>query len=146
MIPKSSILSTILNQLKAENDSVHVAYAHNFIFEERISADRHRDYENSYSPDQPNLRSWIVSQTRYVKDRIQVHRTPDTFTLLNQEALLLGLAEEQYILRIERLDGALGGMGYNLADFADYLDKWRTTNDHEEKENAFAFLDDFCIH
>jgi hypothetical protein len=146
MIPKSTILRTILNQLKAENDSVYVVYAHNFIFEERVSADRHRDYEDSYSPNQPDLRSWRVSHTQYVKDKIQVHRTPDTFTRLNQDALLLGLAEEQYILRIERLDAALGGMGYNLADFAKHLDKWRNTNDREEKEDAFAFLDDFCKH
>lgn len=150
-MPVNPTLKSLLDDLAKNGDAVSIAYAHNYLFEERIAADRQRAYEDDFAPARTDLKAWKESHNgRYCYSKIMMagNQTPETFSEINRAAFLTGLEESQHVVRLECLDGVLKGSGLTLAELAEHLEIWRErkkpSDDKVTVEDAKAVLEDFC--
>lgn len=154
MIPRNSELKSLLFRLIKDGNKVSTAYAHNYIFEERVSIDRQKRYEESYNTVEPNIKGWKKKHRKYYMEKIKVQKNliPETFSPLNEAAILTGLDENRYIARLERLKDILVKDSKHLMDLEKRWKTWKeiTTdiNDKKEKDetkkDAEEFLLKFC--
>ena len=145
MTPIADDLKITLTALKNSGNADYVAYAHNYLFEERVGVSRQEGYENDY-PAKAGHAFWKNHHVGYVRNRIQIAgQIPETFCSLNRDAILSGLAENQYIVRIERLDNVLKAHHYDLTQLDEAVKKFRSSNvAQQEREDSIAWLEDFC--
>lgn len=153
MTPENPKLESLLESLNLGGEAVSVAYAHNYLFEERVSLERQRRYEKGFAPAKTELKAWKNSHKKYCSLKIKVSGgdVPETFLEMNRDALLSVWDENQFVVRMERLDGifsALSALDYNLPQMAEQWEIWKETKDKpsekEKGEDAKAFLDNFC--
>lgn len=152
-MPANPTLKSLLDNLAKGGNAVSTAYANNYLFEERIAADRQRAYEDNFAPAMADLKAWKESHNRrYCSSKIRVagNQTPETFSEINRAAFLTGLEENQYVVRLEGLDWVLAGSGHTLTELAEHLETWREREkpsvDKTKVEDATAFLSEFCMH
>lgn len=135
-----------MTDLATSADSLHVAYGHNYLFEERVTAARQVGYETALELPVADLKSWRNRHADHLYREIWVGRglMPETFKEINSEALLSGLDEEQRVVRVERLDGVLVSIGTDLPTVEAQLAASRRGT--ARSRDAWAFLDHLCKH
>ncbi|HEX9734399.1 MAG TPA: hypothetical protein VGG06_20700 [Thermoanaerobaculia bacterium] len=135
-----------MTDLVASADPLHVAYGHNYLFEERVSPARQGAYENGLDLPAADLKSWKHEHRGYLHRSVWVGRgqVPETFRADNAEALLAGLDEEQRVVRVERLDGVLVSIGTDLPTVEAQLAAFRRGT--ARSRDASAFLERLCLH
>lgn len=116
MKPTEPPLPELLTALVSSNNPLHVAYGHNYLFEERVAASRQSGYETSLDLPSADLKAWKNRHKDYLRRRIYVGpgEVAETFTSANADALLTALAEKQWIIRLENLDGILVNLSTDL--------------------------------
>lgn len=136
--------------LVASGDPVRVAYGHNFHFEERILSQRQAKYEEALSLPDASLAAWKDRHRSYLFHQVYLGRgqRPETFTTENAGAQVTGLAESQWIVRVENLDRALFHYGdrLSLPQLEEQLTLWRQQSSAAETQQAHSFLEHFCEH
>jgi len=142
-------LADLLEQLAAGSDPLEVAYGHNYLFEERVASTRQEGYEAALGLPSASLKAWRNRHRDYVYRKVRVigqGETPETFTQANAEALLSGLDENQWIVRLENLDSVIArkGSATALSTIQDQLDLFRKGDDQADALNARRFLEDLC--
>lgn len=115
------------------------AQAENYLFEERVSSPRQQDYEGSANPGTSTFEAW----DRWHRDEYlwkSVHReVPETFTSINRDAAHSGaLAPDQYLVRVEGLEYALGDTGFSLDELHSALGVARGEGTHSGYTSADA--------
>jgi hypothetical protein len=120
LIPSGTNLSSILDDLRHSGDAVLAARAENFRFEERVASSRLDRYETSFAPSGGTYDDWLASHSDYLNAAIYAE-LPETFSATNRDAALpaavsSSLGQEQFLIRIESLDYALGDLGLSLPD------------------------------
>jgi hypothetical protein len=120
LIPSGTNLSSVLDGLLRSGDAVLAARAENFRFEERLGSTRQAHYETSFAPSGGAYDDWLVSHAHYLNAAIYAE-LPETFTATNRNAALpaavsSALGQEQFLVRVESLDYALGDLGLSLPD------------------------------
>lgn len=149
MISNNAQFGVLKDSLLHSGNAVNVAYVHNYLFEERMSIDRQVSYETHFVPPEAVLKGWKESHKRYLWNRVFVtaQQWPETFSDINRDAMLIGLDENQYIVRVENLHEALDSQNIALTTLITQLDIWRDTlGDQEAKQDAVGFLTQFCEH
>jgi hypothetical protein len=99
------------------------AYAHNYLFESRLSDARRKKYEAHCAARQvPTGSSWIEAHAGHVQNTIKVSRpfVAETFRDINEEAQT-DLGDDLVILRCEDLTRALAHHGCSLNQLQDWL-------------------------
>jgi len=139
-------LSDLLPTLVRNSDPHQVAYAHNYLLEERITRARHRAYEGQLGLQAIELRAWRDRHRAYLfrTIRLSPDQVPETFTALNQGALLADLAMEQWVVRLESLDRALAFVGATLSTVDEQLNAWRQQDNADRTSRARLFLEHLC--
>lgn len=125
MIPASANLEVVLTDLLGSGDEILAARAENFRFEERVSPARQASYESSYAPTGGTYQDWLNSHADYLNEVVYA-KLPETFTAANEDAALpaavsSGLGQEQFLIRVESLDHALGELGRSLSEIEHLL-------------------------
>lgn len=149
LIPSGANLSSILDDLRRSGDAVLAARAENFRFEERISSSRLDRYEASFAPSGGAYDDWLASHSDYLNAAIYAE-LPETFSATNQDAALpaavsSSLGQEQFLIRIESLDYALGDLGLSLPDLEHNLAVYGGRADPTVSSgDAKAFLQKVC--
>ena len=120
LIPSGTNLPSILDSLLRSGDAVLAARAENYRFEERVGSARQAHYETSFAPAGGAYDEWLDSHANYLNTAIYAE-LPETFTATNQDAALpaavsSALGQEQFLIRVESLDYALGDLGLSLPD------------------------------
>ena len=146
MNPTSPPLPTLLENLVACGDPLCCAYGHNYLFEECVSTDRQKGYEEILNLSSAELRTWRDRHRDYLFRNVYVSRgrVPETFTALNANAQLRGLDTAQWVVRLERFDEVLDGLQIDLAAVADQLAALHGENG--KRQAARAFLEEVCRH
>jgi len=143
MKPINSHIRKTLNSLKDSGSANIIAYAHNYLFEERVSQHRQKEYELNY-PKNSEYHDWKKYHVSYIRNKIQIaDEIPETFSQLNEDAVLPELDKNQYIVRVERLDRQLNSFSTNIAEFRDNFRKYKERSGYE-KEDSKAWLESFC--
>lgn len=149
LIPTNSHLDAVLTDLLASSDATLTARAENFRFEERVGAGRQAAYEAAYPPAGASYAQWLRSHGDYLNAGIFTEH-PETFTATNQNAALSAavsgpLGQEQFLIRVESLDFALGELGRSLIDIEDNLAVYHGRPDsHVTPGEAKALLHKVC--
>lgn len=146
MVPTSPSLAALVGELRASSDTSGVAYAHNYLFEERVTAERQATYEEGHPSAGSNLQDWRKHQRRYLVQRIWVPRgeLPETFSTCNAAALVSSPDPEVLVIRLENLRDVLGR---GLLDFARLEAAVRLLHAEPataEGEDAKVLLTAFC--
>lgn len=146
MEPAEPPLPDLLRALVVGSDPLHVAYGHNYLFEERVDRARQRAYENRLGLPTSDLRAWRNRHRDYLFRTIRLTpgQIPETFTALNAAALLAELAMEQWVVRVESLDRTLALVGSTLATVDEQLNLWRRQGEADEATRARLFLEYLC--
>ncbi|MEY2633631.1 MAG: hypothetical protein RIR00_2285 [Pseudomonadota bacterium] len=125
MLPASPLLLQLFRQLRQQDDIALRARAENFCFEERVSPIRLKRYETQFAEDSGDYEQWLDNHANYLNSTVYT-QLPETFTPLNQDAALPSavsspLGQEQFLIRVESLDYALGELGKSLSDLEQTL-------------------------
>lgn len=146
MDPKVPKLQALLTTLNRDADPLKVAYAHNYLFEERVAPARQKAYEEGYPPDLGELKAWMSHQQSYLDNHVRTlgARTPETFTAANAEALLAGLDERQYLVRIETLVRPLRAQKLELAQLENLRQVAARDPESDRRQAATDLLAEFC--
>ena len=111
-------------------DTVVAAVADNCRFDERASTVRWERFEAmlpgpTTGPDSIDWPDWTETNRLYLDRYCNVPSTgvPDAFHDVNRDAWLDGLAEEQFVVRIEDLTRALGRSALSLPELRDLLQR-----------------------
>lgn len=125
--------------------------AENFILEERLTEVREDNYGDHLDRHPANTKGWINAHQNYLENSIYLRKKePETFTADNRPNLHPGLADNQVLVRMERIDRTARFIGepvnkmmQNIEDYiADpkkdvniffikrMLDKWNKKRDH----------------
>jgi hypothetical protein len=120
LIPSGTKLPSVLADLLRSGDAVLAARAENYHFEERVGSARQAHYESSYADSAGIYADWLDGHADYLNAAIYAE-LPETFTATNLGAALpaavsSALGQEQYLIRIESLDYALGDLRLSLPD------------------------------
>jgi hypothetical protein len=132
-------LEALLHATWKTGDADLVAYAGNYVFEERVSSERQTSYERSPSIVTTGFDEWDRwHRNTYIWQAI--HReTPETFSAINRDAAHSGdLAPEQYLVRVEGLEHALAQTRLELDELSSALESSRTAKDHGKYSAAEA--------
>ena len=143
----ATALGGLLEQLRVSTLAHEVAYRHNYLFEERVSTPRQEAYESALAlAAGAGMPGWREQHMKYLEELVRdPHRAdPETFTELNQVALVPGLDEQQEFLRMEGIDRPLTEQGLDLAQLAEQLEAFRGS-DAGRHDRARAFLEEFCL-
>ncbi len=146
MVPGNLPLNDLLCSLWNSADAQLKAYAENYRFDERVSSPRQQAYEDDLS-DFADFVAW----DRWHRDVYlwkSIHRpVPETFTTLNAAAAHAGSIEpNQFLLRVETLEYALGPMGSSADELATVLAVARgdAKPDKYSKAEASDKLQELC--
>lgn len=111
MTPDNPEFAALLGQLAASRNPRDAAAADNYLFEERVGAQRQQEYENGLTAPLAIMGDWrFQHDKRYLVSRIKGkddHFVPDTFLANNSDAQLSGFAANHELVRIEDLSFAL---------------------------------------
>lgn len=108
-------------------DPTLTAYAGNYTFEERVSRKRQNAYESALPTAVATFDDWdLWHRDRYLWGSI--HReVPETFTEINAQAAHAGsLSPDQYLVRVESLEHALGKTGFKIDDVSIAVQTFQT--------------------
>lgn len=127
MIPGNGLLETLLRSMWSASDPDLTAYAQNYLFEERVSTRRQQDYEAALGDMPEDIDSWDRWHRGEYLWRVIHREVPETFTAVNGDAAHSGdLAPEQYLVRVEGLEHALGETGFAIDELNTVLEVSRT--------------------
>ena len=149
----------LLNASRCANVVV-AALADNCRFDERVGAERWAAFKALLAPN--GATTWgdlTEAHKRHVEERCNVFRpvVPDAFLDANQGAWLVGLSENQSLVRVEDLSRALRASGIDLQGLDDLLQRadggdddasqavrgfFRAWNDRRDARPAFAAFGD----
>ena len=146
MTPANDTLNhTLINALKSLEDGgnpTHIAHTHNYLFDERVAKIRQTDYENAYPSNSSHIRDWRNYHQAYLLNHVQVGRSePDTFTEKNSDAIVTGLDENQYIVRLENINQALVQSNFTLSELNRQITACQAA---ETTPDALSWLENFC--
>jgi hypothetical protein len=153
MQPAHPPLPELLASLRASDNSLDVAYGHNYLFEERVAAPRQSAYEEELGLTAVDLKAWKDQHKGYLSRKIHLGpgETPETFHPINVQARLNGLDKEQWLVRLEKLDQVLvgfpgkeEGVRSSLEILEEQLTVWRRKDDREAAALAEQFLEHLC--
>ena len=123
-----TIHTDFLRHQGRSTDTVVAAVADNCRFDERASASRWERFEAmlpgpTTGPDAIDWPDWTETNRLHLDRYCNVPSTdvPDAFHDVNRDAWLDGLAEEQFVVRIEDLTRALRFSALSLPDLRDLL-------------------------
>lgn len=127
MIPHAEELEDLLKGVCANGDPRDVACCRNYLFEERVSDQRQKDYEGllrdcpkDHAFDFAAWDSWHRDQ--YLPRAILYREVPETFTARNADAAHSGdLQGDQRLVRIENLAHALRETGLTIDGLQEIL-------------------------
>lgn len=138
-------LQTLLEELNHSDDPLHVAFAHNYLFEERVGEERQRAYESLSGGAATDLANWQNIHKDYLFKKIFIpDGIPETFQPSNKRAQLPPLDDQQEILRLEMLDGALKAEEFDVSGLDEALTQWRNESSEEKRHQAYDLLWEFC--
>ena len=148
MTPESEALRNLLARVETDGSVVDTSYAHNYLFETRVSTGRQAAYEAAVGADAADVKAWKNRHKAYIFERVYVkpHEVPETFVSSDSPALLGAIAAAQYVVRLESLGQTLAAKGYDLARVEEQLDALRSARKEDERRKAHAFLSEFCDH
>lgn len=144
MNPKPPLLQKLMTDLVTSADPLRIAYAHNYLFEERVTAARQEAYEGTMELANADFKSWKDRHVDYLYRKVWVGHgeVPETFEADNGDALLTGLDEDQRVVRVERFDEALAVMGTDLPAVEAQRAAFRRGK--AKAPDARAFLEELC--
>ncbi len=123
MTPAAKDLEDLLCSAATGSDPSWAAYGENYLFEERVSSQRQVDYEMALQGQIPDLDAWDRwHRGTYLPKAI--HRpVPEPFTAVNSAAAhAADLAEDQWLVRVEKLTYALRETGLEIDRLQEFLD------------------------
>lgn len=148
MQPVVAQLDSLLQSMWFSPDAELGAHSANYVWEERVSAARQQAYERSPGLNVRSFDEW----DRWHRDQYlwtAIHReVPETFTEANREAgHSATLSSDQYLVRVEGLEHALGRTGFALDDVFAALRTLRSGSNQDkysvvEANDALAVLCD----
>ncbi|MEO5332575.1 MAG: hypothetical protein H7839_11170 [Magnetococcus sp. YQC-5] len=131
MIPISTGLHDFLSALAQGDDPETIAYACNYLMEERVAQQRQQSYEDGLSAARIiDLEEWLDAHKNHLAAHIQIP-TPETFTALNALAAHAACIDETlHLIRIERLEHALADLRTELDTVSSHIDMYHNRIKH----------------
>ena len=143
LVRASSRYSHFIADASRSADAVAAAVADNCRFDERASEERWQAFE-AMLPDLPGdekieWRDWAGAYQRHLDETFTVPRpsVPDAFLPANQRAWLDGLAENQWLVRIEGIDQPLRSSALELDELVHLLER----ADDDAKHTVRSFIE-----
>ena len=129
--------------------------AENFILEERLQKERKAVYSEFIKDNDKELGSWEFAHDNYLHKKIYIEQNkknlPETFTNINKKNRLNEIDENQYLVRLENLNGAIALTNFqeNEAILYDILNKiskpGKSSSENDREKTLQDFLDSWNL-